>query len=154
MATERFPVGISLSADIEPRPGRATAYRARVRWIDPATGRRKSRSETFSTADAAQEWIGAMRRLAEAGVDPDTSTMTLAEYGDAVMPLALRGLESNTLDPYLSGWRKRVVPALGHLPIRMVSNGVVDRAVHGWIAEECSRSTVKNSCSQPLEMRT
>ena len=27
----------------------------------------------------------------------------------------------------------------------MLSNGVVDRTVHGWIAEECSRSTVKNS---------
>jgi integrase len=71
--------------------------------------------------------------------------MTLAGYGEAVMPLALRGLESKTLDPYLAGWRKRVVPVLGHLPIRMVSNGVVDRAVHSWIAEECSRSTVKNS---------
>ena len=86
-----------------------------------------------------------MRRLAEAGVDPDTSTMTLAEYGDAVMLLAMRGLEGKTLDPYLAGWRKRVVPALGHLPIRMLSNGVVDRAVHGWIAEQCSRSMVKNS---------
>ena len=86
-----------------------------------------------------------MRRLAGAGADPDTSTMTLAEYGDAVMPLAMRGLEGKTLDPYLAGWRKRVVPALGHLPIRMLSNGVVDRAVHGWIAEQCSRSTVKNS---------
>jgi hypothetical protein len=78
MATGRFPIGISLSADIEPRPGRAAAYRARVRWNDSATKRRKSRSETFPTADAAQEWIGAMRRLAEAGVDPGTSTMTLA----------------------------------------------------------------------------
>ena len=43
---------------------------------------------------------------------PDTSTMTLAEYGTAVMPLALRGLEGKTLDPCLAGWRKRVVPAL------------------------------------------
>ena len=27
----------------------------------------------------------------------------------------------------------------------MVTNGAVDRAVHAWIADECSRSTVKNS---------
>jgi hypothetical protein len=27
----------------------------------------------------------------------------------------------------------------------MITNGAVDRAVHAWIAEECSRSTVKNS---------
>ena len=61
------------------------------------------------------------------------------------MSLALRGLEAKTLDPYLSGWRKRVVPSLGPLPVRMISNGAVDRAVHAWIAEACSRSTVKNS---------
>ena len=71
--------------------------------------------------------------------------MTLATYGESVMPLALRGLEGKTLDPYLAGWRKRVVPALGHLPLRMITNGAVDRVVHGWIAEQSSRSTVKNS---------
>lgn len=61
------------------------------------------------------------------------------------MHLATRGLEAKTLDPYMAGWRKRVVPTLGHLAVRMISNGLVDRAVHGWIADECSRSTVKNS---------
>jgi integrase len=61
------------------------------------------------------------------------------------MRLALRGLEGKTLDPYMAGWRKRVVPTLGHLAVRMITNGAVDRAVHGWIADQCSRSTVKNS---------
>jgi hypothetical protein len=65
---------------------RRQPYRARVRWVDPVTKRRKSRPEF---------------------------------YGDAVMPLAVRGLEAKTLDPYLAGWRKRVVPALGHLPVRI-----------------------------------
>ena len=27
----------------------------------------------------------------------------------------------------------------------MITNGAVDRAVTGWIADDCSRSTVKNS---------
>ncbi|MFD7548773.1 hypothetical protein [Streptomyces sp. NPDC059816] len=49
--------------------------------------------------------------------------------------LALRGLGLKTLDPYLAGWRRRVVPALGHFPVRMISNGAVDRTVHGWIAD-------------------
>ncbi len=71
--------------------------------------------------------------------------MKLAEYGEAVMPLALRGLELKTLDPYLAGWRKRVIPALGHLPVRMITNGAVDRTVHAWIADECSRSTVRTA---------
>jgi hypothetical protein len=71
--------------------------------------------------------------------------MTLAVYGDSVMPLALRGLEGKTLDPNLAGWRKQIVPTLGHLPLRMITNGAVDRAIHGWIAEQCDHSTVKNS---------
>jgi integrase len=145
MATGRWPVGVPLSADIEYRADRPEPYRARVRWSDPATKRRKSKSQACSSEQAALEWIGAIRRVAEAGIDPETATMTLAVYGDSVMPLALRGLEGKTLDPYLAGWRKRVVPALGHLPLRMITNGAVNRAVHGWIAEQCSRSTVKNS---------
>jgi integrase len=70
---------------------------------------------------------------------------TLTEYGEAVMPLAVRGLEKKTLDPYMAGWHKRVVPDLGHLAVRMITYGAVDRAVHGWIADGCSRSTIKNS---------
>ncbi len=93
----------------------------------------------------AESWIAELRQLALAGVDAATATMTLAAYGDSVMILALRGLEAKTLDPYRAGWRKRVVPTLGHLPVRMITHGAVDRAVHAWIADEASRSTVKNS---------
>jgi hypothetical protein len=85
-----------------------------------------------------------MTQAARGGVDPIAATMKLADYGDVVMSLALRGLELKTLDPYLAGWRKRVIPALGHLPLRMITNGAVDRT-DAWIADECSRSTVKNS---------
>ncbi|MFD4542704.1 tyrosine-type recombinase/integrase [Streptomyces bauhiniae] len=78
-------------------------------------------------------------------MSPSLATMKLAEYGEANMDLALRGLELKTLDPYLAGWRMRVVPALGHLAVRMITNGVVDRSVQNWIADEHSRSTVKNT---------
>jgi integrase len=141
----QLPLGVSLSADIEHRPDRAQPYRARVRWIDPATLQRRSKSEAFPTEAAAQNWIDTLRRLAGDGVTPITATMTLTEYGESVMPLATRGLESKTLDPYLAGWRRRVIPTLGHLAVRMITNGAVDRAVHAWIADECSRSTIKNS---------
>jgi len=145
MSTGRWPLAVSLSADIEYRADRPEPYRARVRWIDLATKGRRSKSQACSSEQAALDWIDAIRQVAQAGIDPDTATMTLAAYGEAVMPLALRGLEGKTLDPYLAGWRKRVVPALGHLPLRMITNGAVDRAVHGWIAEQSSRSTVRNS---------
>ncbi|WP_067476434.1 tyrosine-type recombinase/integrase [Actinomadura hibisca] len=144
---EQPPLGVSLSADIEFREGRPKPYRARVRWFVPGSAprRRTSVSESFAEEDQAKAWIDQMRQAARRGVDPLAMTMTLADYGDSVMTLAMRGLEVKTLDPYLAGWRKRVVPTLGHLPVRVISHGAVDRTVHVWIADECSRSTVKNS---------
>jgi integrase len=140
-----LPLGISLSADIEPRKGAVEAHRARVRWFDPVTKKRFSKSETFATQADAEDWIRRTRQLAGRGIDPNTATTTLSAYGEANMKLALRGLEGKTTDPYLAGWRKRVGPTLGHLPITMITNGAVDRAVHAWISDDCSRSTVKNS---------
>ena len=76
---------------------------------------------------------------------PETATMPLAAYGESVMHLAMRGLEPKTLDPYMAGWRLRVVPALGHLAPAMITHGAVDRAVDGWISDGCGRSTIKNN---------
>ncbi|MBK3525386.1 site-specific integrase, partial [Streptomyces sp. MBT70] len=137
--------GIRISTDIEHRPNRPAPYRGRVRWWDPTTKRRPSLSEGKNSEEEAQEWLQAIVQAAQAGLTPSTATMTLAEYGEANMDLALRGLELKTLDPYLAGWRKRVVPALGHLAVRLITNGVVDRTVQNWIADEHSRSTVKNT---------
>ncbi|MFF7532948.1 hypothetical protein ACFZB2_28155 [Streptomyces bobili] len=139
------PVGVRLSTDIEYRPDRPHPYRARVRWFDPATKRRLSLSEGKADEDQAQEWLQDIIEAAQAGLSPSLATMKLAEYGEANMDLALRGLELKTLDPYLSGWRMRVVPALGHLAVQMITNGVVDRTVQNWIADEHSRSTVENT---------
>jgi integrase len=140
-----LPVGVSLSSDVEYREDRTLPYKARVRWVEPATKKRPSKSESFATQEEADEWIRVMKRAAAGGVDPSAATMTLEDYGNANLTLALRGLEPKTTDPYLAGWRKRVVPSLGHVPVRMITGGAVDRAVHGWIADECSKSTVKNS---------
>jgi hypothetical protein len=144
-SNEAPPVGVALATDVEILSSGVKRYRARARWTDPATRRRRSVSECFADPEGAQSWIDAMQRAARGGVDPTSATMKLAAYGEAIMSLALRGLERKTLDPYLAGWRKRVVPTLGHIPVPMITNGAVDRAVHGWIADECSRSTVKNS---------
>jgi integrase len=141
-----LPVGIALTCDIKRRRGVGSdGYRARVRWFDPVTRKRRSKSETFRTEADAASWIDQLRELASSGVAPSAATQSLAEYGESVMSLALRGLESKTTDPYMAGWRRRVVPTLGHMPVRMVTNGAVDRAVLNWIADDCSKSTVKNS---------
>ncbi len=141
-----IPVGVRLSSDIEERPdyGRRP-FKARVRWTDPVTKKRPSVSEPFETREEAEAWIARLERKAAQGIDPKTATMRLADYGGANMELALRGLEKKTTDPYMAGWRKRVVPTLGHLPVAMLTNGAVDRAVVGWINDGAGKSTVKNS---------
>jgi hypothetical protein len=97
---QELPTGIPLSADVETRGGGRKDFRARVRWVDPATGRRRSISEAVDTIEEAQAWIDALKRAARGGVDPIAATTKLEEHGEAVMPLALRGLEAKTLDPH------------------------------------------------------
>ncbi|MEU5162951.1 tyrosine-type recombinase/integrase [Streptomyces sp. NPDC020875] len=143
--TESIPLGVRLSTDVEHRPDRRSPYRARVRWSDPETGRRRSLSVGKDNQDEADRWIRGITEAAAIGITPDTATTSLTDYGTANMDLALRGLELKTHDPYLAGWRRRVIPSLGHIPVRLITNGAVDRTVHGWIADQQSRSTVKNS---------
>ena len=65
------PTGVSLSADVEQRPDRRAPFRARVRWIDPVTKRRVSRSEAFDTEEGAVNWIAGLQRAAlEALIQP------------------------------------------------------------------------------------
>lgn len=146
--TERvtLPVGVKLSADIEERSDYGKRpFRARVRWTDPATKMRPSVTEPFETRDEAEAWLEEMQRLAMQGIDPKTATMSLADYGNTNMDLALRGLEKKTTDPYGCGWRMRVVPTLGHIPISMITNGAIDRAVVSWISAGTGKSSVKNT---------
>ncbi|WP_327702892.1 tyrosine-type recombinase/integrase [Streptomyces decoyicus] len=77
--------------------------------------------------------------------ETDTHPMTLADYGERRWPAAMHGLEPLTMSPYQAGWRLRVVPSIGHVPVRKVTRRVVNRALHCWIADECGLSTVKNS---------
>lgn len=144
---ERLPIAVPLSCDIEHRPDRRVPCRARVRWVDPRTNERQSASEASPTEKQAQEWIDSLATAALHGIDPATHTQPLAAYGNSNMRLALRGLEAKTHDPYRAGWKLRVVPSLGHIPVPMVSNGAVDRSVYGWIADGVGRSSVKNSLS-------
>ena len=138
------PLGVAVTGYVELR-GKAGRCRARVRWTDPETKRRGSRSESFATEAEARAWIERIEQAASRGVDPKTATASLAEYGNANWDTAMRGLEPKTLSPYESGWRLRVVKTLGHLPITMVTTGVVDRAVAKWITAGCGESTIKNT---------
>ena len=51
------PPGLSLQGDIEYRPDRPLSYRARVRWTNPVTKARHSKSEAFAGRTQAEAWI-------------------------------------------------------------------------------------------------
>jgi hypothetical protein len=85
-----------------------------------------------------------MQSLARTGVDP---TQTLGEYVAALGDRWTRGIDpTSTYDPYAAGLRRRLVPTLGHLPLSLITAGLVDRAIDRWELEY-SRSTVKNTVS-------
>ncbi|GAB2534455.1 site-specific integrase [Nocardia heshunensis] len=138
------PLGVEIRGSIEERK-RAKPFLARVRWTDPATGKRDSKSQAFEERGEAEAWIERIKNAAARGVDPKMATATLKDYGDADWDIAMRGVEPKTLDPYRAGWRRRIVPTLGHLPITMITAGVADRAVGMWISEGHGRSTIKNT---------
>jgi hypothetical protein len=137
------PLDVRLTVDVEEHTGaRGTRFWARVRWNDPVTGKRQGVKRSHPSREAAEQWIARMRQAARTGVDPG---QTLGAYVAHIDDRWARGIDpTSTYDPYAAGLKRRVLPALGHLPVAMISAGLVDRAIDGWEREH-SRSTVKNS---------
>jgi hypothetical protein len=123
-----IPVGITLSTNAEYRNDRPKPFKVRIRRANAASSTRESISESFLTNHEATKWI-----------------IDIEAKANAAMDLAMRGLEPKTLEPYMAGWRKLLVPTLGHIQVRILTNGMTDRAVHDWIADEIERSSVKNA---------
>jgi integrase len=85
-----------------------------------------------------------MQNASRTGVD---ATQTLAEYVTFIGDRWSRGIDpTSTYDPYSAGLRLRVVPTLGHIPVAMITAGLVDRALDQW-ETEFGRSTIKNTVS-------
>ncbi len=92
--------------------------------------------------DAAEAWIDRMQSAARTGFDEG---QTLATYLTNIGDRWTRGIDpTSTYDPYAAGLKRRVLPALGHLPVVMITAGLVDRAIDDW-EQHYGRSTVKNS---------
>ncbi|WP_246131229.1 tyrosine-type recombinase/integrase [Cellulomonas aerilata] len=69
----------------------------------------------------------------------------MATYLDGLGDRWARVIDStSTYDPYSAGLRLRVLPAMGHLPVGMLTAGLIDRAIDRW-ETEYGRSTVKNT---------
>ncbi|MGB8383199.1 MAG: site-specific integrase [Dermatophilaceae bacterium] len=95
-----------------------------------------------SSVESAGAWIEQLRDVARTGVDPG---QTLDAYASATGDRWSRGIDStSTIEPYSAGLRLRVLPSLGHLPVSMLTAGLIDRAIDRWEADY-GRSTVKNT---------
>lgn len=133
------PHGVPLHLDTLRRGSR---IRARVRWTDPSSRQRRSRSVTVDDDVAAQEFFELMRTSSSRSIDP---LLTLSDYAHSIGDRFLRGVDpTSTADGYRAGLRLRVLPALGHIRLRDITTGLVDRAIDSWETVH-SRSTLKNT---------
>ncbi|PZF85173.1 site-specific integrase [Jiangella anatolica] len=138
------PLGVRIFCDVEVgQLKRGTVYWARVRWTDPVTKRREVVKKTHNSQDECEAWFDRMRRTAATGLDPG---QTLADYIASIGDRWARQIDkTSTFDGYSSGLRLRVVPALGHLPVNMITAGLIDRVIDDWEDKGIGRSTIKNT---------
>ncbi len=141
MSIQHFlpPFGTRFGTDIQPRGSR---FRARVRWTDPVTHQRRSRSTTVENETEAEEFFELMRSSFGQPLNP---LITLGEYALLIGDRFLRGVDmTSTASGYRAGLKLRVLPALGPIRIRDISAAVVDRCIDMWEMEH-SPSTLKNT---------
>lgn len=133
------PLGVKLTTSIE---NRGNGYLARVRWTDPHTKKRPSRSEFVATPEEAQAFFEKLRQATETGTD---TLITFTDYVASIGARWQRGLDpTSTASYYDAGLRLRVLPALGHLKVSKISTGLIDRTIDQW-ETEYSPSTIKNT---------
>ena len=133
------PYGVPVHLDTLRRGSR---IRARVRWTDPLSHQRQSRSVTVDDDVAAREFFELIRTSSSRTIDP---LITLSDYARSIGDWFLRGVDpTSTAAGYRAGLRLRVLPALGHIRLRDVTTGLVDRAIDSWDTAH-SRSTLKNT---------
>lgn len=134
-----LPLGVRINTDTLPRGKR---IRARARWTDPISGVRTCRSITVDNEASAYEFFSALRSHVGADLDP---FITLTDYADQIGDRFLRGVDmTSTASGYRAGFRLRALPALGHLRIRDITTGIVERSIDRWEIVH-SRSTLKNT---------
>jgi integrase len=138
------PLGADVQGDVRTRESArlGVRYLARVRWTHPVTHVREEAGATFSTDEAARQWIDEQKTIARTGMNPG---QTLADYISGLGERWARSIDrTSTYDPYSAGLKLRVIPELGHIPVGMITAGLIDRAIDRWEAT-AGHSTVKNT---------
>jgi integrase len=138
------PLGADVQGDVRTRQGARLGirYLARVRWTHPVTHVREEAGATFSTDEEARQWIDEQKTIARTGTNPG---QTLKDYIGGLGERWARSIDrTSTYDPYSAGLKLRVIPELGHIPVGMITAGLIDRAIDRW-ETSAGHSTVKNT---------
>src|SRR5262249_10120085 len=95
------------------RGKRGVSYTVRVDLgLDPVTGKRRQRAETFRTKDEAEtalaKWVAEIDR----GVVVDSANVTVAEYLDKWLA-SLEGIEASSRRRYADLVRLHIKPRIG-----------------------------------------
>ena len=103
---------------------------------------RRSYSITVNSLGEAASFFEQMDSKCRTAIDP---LISLTDYIEGIGNQFLRGLDpTSTASSYRGGIKLRVIPALGHLPVRNITTGVIDRTIDVWELT-CSSSTLKNT---------
>ncbi|MBG6192288.1 integrase [Arthrobacter sp. CAN_A212] len=106
-------------------------------------------SKMVRTIEEASAFHEEMEEATRTGIAPG---ITLTDYAVHVGDRYLRGVDmSSTGDLYETSLRLRVLPALGHLPVSMLTAGIIDRTIDQWEGTY-SKSTIKNSLSSLVRL--
>lgn len=106
-----------------------TWWSFRVRWTDPATGKR--RSEEFDNQEDAIDFKAALRlaRRHDTLAEFDRGRITVAEFVEHEWwpKYAAKNLARNTLPSYASQWNLHLLPHVGHLELRRLTPPVAQK---------------------------
>lgn len=112
-----------MRGNIQKRTGpQGTAYRVRIDFTDPATGKRKQRSETFQTRKEAETALTRMLAERDRGTLVLPSTATVKEVLDQWLSnVAATKVKATTLEDYRATVEKHIIPILGTIKVQKLT---------------------------------
>lgn len=119
----------------------------RVRWKDPASGKRKV--EEFPTVDEAMDFWSHLRLSRRRGTLEDLTrgetTLTTFVEESWWPKYAAKQLEHNTLRTYAPVWNRHLAPRLGHIQLRHIAPPVVQKFREEMEADGVGAPTIRRS---------
>lgn len=109
---------------------------AEVSYQDPATGARKYRRKSAGANKAGKapqelkDWLDEMRGKKRSGIDLDEKSVTVKEWLDVWLTIHKPNLRSKTRESYDGIIRLRIVPALGAVKLKSLTQTAIQKFVN------------------------